>query len=293
MKRFVLISILFLALILTFGCMGIGETTQTTDRGVSGALTPSESAPAPSTPNAGSGTSTQTVYQTKEGSITLKVPEATLEMKLADVKAMLANNGATIQDIRYYESDSRKEYDVTIKVDPSKFDAITSKLADYGAVKDLSVSIADVTKQYQDLDTQINNSKIELDRLTSLYNRTDNISDLLDIEREITRVETNLDMLKGEKQYLVSRIEKATITIVIYEDKPASTQLTLPLEGIGGLFFGALGAALTLLVLAAGFLVPIAIVIWIIWWVYKKIRGDGGSRPRKSAHSQIPPPQSG
>ena len=272
--------------------MGIGETTQTTDRGTSGALTPSESAP--SAPNAGSGTSSNLVYQTKEGSITLKVPEATLETKLSDVKAMLANNGATVQDIRYYESDTRKEYDVTIKVDPSKFDTITTKLADYGTVKDLSVSIADVTKQYQDLDTQINNSQIELDRLTSLYNRTDNISDLLDIEREITRVETNLDMLKGEKQYLVSRIEKASITIVIYEDKPASTQLTLPLEGIGALFFGALGAALTLLVLAAGFLVPIAIVIWAIWWIFKKIRGGGGSsRPRKSEHSQIPPPQSG
>ena len=243
-----------------------------------------------SAPPAADSSAGGTVYQAKEGSITVKVPQGTLAGKFEDAKALLKESGADVNDIRYYESGSRKEYHITVKVVPSRFDEINSKLSVLGDVKDLSLSIEDVTKQYQDLDTRIKNREIELSRLTVLYNQTDNVSDLLSIEKEITRVETDLEILKGEKQYLVSRIEKSTLTVVLYEDKPASNQLSLSIEGIGQMFFGAISAALTLLVLAIGFLLPIALVMGAVWWIYKKIRGNGAARPRKSEHSQIPPP---
>jgi hypothetical protein len=160
-----------------------------------------------------------------------------------------------------------------------------------GEVKDLSVQLEDVTKQYVDLDTKITNREVELQRLHTLYNRSDNISDLLQVEREITRVETELELLKQEKQSLVSRVEKSTISITIYEDKPATQQLTLPLEGLGALFFTAVAAAITLIVVAIGFLLPVAIVIGLIWFAYTKLAGGKKGRPKDPEHKKIPLPE--
>ena len=40
-------------------------------------------------------------------------------------------------------------------------------------------------------------------------------------------METDLELLQQQKQDLVSRVELSTIVITVYEDKPATTQLSL------------------------------------------------------------------
>jgi hypothetical protein len=46
-------------------------------------------------------------------------------------------------DILLYNGEDRKQYTVTAKVDPRKFDSINEKLQQIGEVKDLSVSLED------------------------------------------------------------------------------------------------------------------------------------------------------
>ena len=162
-------------------------------------------------------------------------------------------------------------------------------LQQLGEVKDLSVQLEDVTQQYMDLDTRIKNREIELERLYELYDKSTKVSDLLDVEREITRVETDLEILKQQKQYLVSKVERSTIRITVYEDKPATQQLTLSLEGLGAMFFAAMAAAVTLVVLAIGFLVPFAMVLGILWLAYKFVRRGKKTKSRQSEHGRIPP----
>lgn len=227
---------------------------------------------------------------TKESSMTIKVQEGTLQTKFDEMRQMLSSNGAEVSNIQYYELSDRKEYRLTVKVSPTRFDSINEQLKAVGEVKDISVSLEDVTQQYTDLDTRIKNREVELERLYALYNQTSNISDLLDVEREITRVETELELLKQQKQYLISRIERSSISIVIYEDKPATSQLSISLEGLGTLFFSALAAAITVIVAVAGFVLPIAVVIAVIWLLYRKLKGGKEERPkpRKQEFSQIP-----
>ncbi len=272
-----------------FGCLGANENGVAPSYGGTGvskeALAPS-SAPAYYADSYEEGQ-----YVTKEGSITIKVPEGTLQSKFDAMKGELEGEGAQTSNIVYSEYSTRKQYTLTVKVAPSKFDAISEMLKSVGEVKDMSVHLEDVTKQYTDLETRISNKEVELGRLYSLYNMSDNVSDLLQVEREVTRVETELELLKGEKQYLESRIERSTIAITLYEEKPASTQLTLPLESLGQWFFTAVAAAISLIVVGAGFLLPIALVAGILWFAYKRLFGakkKGG--PKGPEHSKIPPP---
>ncbi|NYZ74091.1 DUF4349 domain-containing protein [Candidatus Micrarchaeota archaeon] len=275
----------FLVALLAFGCLGMEQSSSNT--GDSRALT--DASYAPSVPSYDAGGVSESQYVTKEGSITLKVAEGTLESKFTEMKDKLSAQGADMSDITYNEYSDRKQYTLTVKVAPAKFESISAMLQQLGEVKDMSVQLEDVTQQYTDLDTRIKNRQIELDRLYELYNQSSKVSDLLDVEREITRVETDLEILKQEKQYLVSKVERSTITITVYEDKPATQQLTLSLEGLGQMFFAAMAAAVTLVVLAVGFLLPFAIVVGILWLVYKAFRGDKKAKPRAPEHSRIPP----
>lgn len=269
-----------------FGCMGIMEEGSAVSNGRTGTSSEALSPTVPSADYGGTGAQ----YVTKEGSMSIKVPEGTLQTKFESMKESLRTEGAVTSNIVYNEYTNRKQYTMTVKVPPSKFESINAMLQQIGEVKDLSVTLEDVTKQYTDLDTRITNKEVELERLYKLYNKSDNVSDLLDVEREVTRVETELDLLKGEKQYLVSKIERSTIAITVYEEKPASTQLTLPLESLGQWFFTAVAAAISLIVVAAGFLLPIAIVIMLLWFAYKKLFGEKKKGPKAAEHSKIPPP---
>ncbi len=266
--------------VLLFGCLG----TQTSSS--QAMLEKAQVSPAYAP---GGGTAAGQVV-TQEGFITLKVPEGTLEQSFSQMKSTLDGQGAQTSDISYNEYSDRKQYTLTVKVPPSKFDAISNALKGMGEVKDMSVQLQDVTRQYNDLDTQITNKQLELQRLQALYNQSENVSDLLAVETQLTRVQTELDSLQQQKQVLVSQVELSTIVITMYEDKPATSQLSLSLESLGAMFFGALAAAITLLVLAVGFLIPIAIVAGALWLAYKAVFGTKRGGPRPPEHKKIPPP---
>lgn len=276
--KYIAIFAMILAFI-AFGCISSEQVFQ--DTGARGLET------APSAPAVDSGNQ----IITKESSMTIKVQEGTLQSKFDEMRSMLESNGAELSDIRYYELSDRRQYLVTVKVSPVKFDTINEQLRQIGEVKDISVSLEDVTQQYTDLDTRISNREVELERLHALYNQTSNISELLEVEREITRVETELELLKQQKQYLVSRIERSSISITLYEDKPATSQLSLSLESLGVLFFGMVAAAITVIVAIAGFVLPIAAAVGVLWFIYKRLKGGGKQKPkpRKQEFSQIPP----
>jgi len=273
-----------LALIILSGCVSesalLDGTTQTK----------SYLAPAPSGADYASAYDEE--YVTQESYVKIRVREGTLESKYEEMTDLLEDEGAKLSNVQYSEYTDRKQYTVTAKVEPRRFDRINEELQEIGEVKDLSVILEDVTVQYVELDVRVKSREVELARLYELYNRSKDIEDLLAVEKEITRVTSELEILKQQQQRLISRVELSTISITIYEDKPSTEQLTNPLENLGELFFGALAAAITILVALSGFLLPIALVIAVLWLVYKKLRGDGKKpRARQSRHARIPPPQ--
>ncbi|MEW6721950.1 MAG: DUF4349 domain-containing protein [Candidatus Micrarchaeota archaeon] len=275
--------VLVLVFVLGLGCAQI-EEVGTGSSGISRGGVPTY-APAPSADYyAGEGQ-----YVIKQSSITVKVPEGTLESRVEALRESLADEGAQISDVRYYEYSDRKQYTLTAKVSPAKFDSINSLVRETGDVKDLSMSTEDVTRQYVDLDIRIKSREVELGRLYELYNQSDNVSDLLAVERELTRVEAELESLKQQKEFLSSQIERSTIAITVYEDKPSTTQLALSLESLGAMFFGAVAAAISLLVLAAGFFIPLILVVGALWLAYKKLFGGKKGGPKPPEHKKIPP----
>lgn len=87
----------------------------------------------------------------------------------------------------------------------------------------------------------------------------------------------------GEVKYISTTIdeenrpEKSLIAIDLVEEKSAiQTNLLVPLETLLQTFFGALSTGLLILVGLAGFLLPAAILIWVAYAIYKRMRKAPG-----------------
>jgi TolA-binding protein len=217
----------------------------------------------------------------REGSITLDVPEGTLEEKKEELGALISQYRGEITYMSFYEYSYAKTYSFTVKISPSDFDSFTSELSELGEITSMDTVLEDVTDEYTDLQTRISNLQEELARLNALYEQAEDVEEILLIEREVTRVQTELEIYQYRAEDLESRSAKSTMTIYLSEPKPAvETDLMMPLGEILNMFLGALSFGIIVVVGLAGFLIPIGIAAYAIRAAYNLLKKKGGSQKK-------------
>ncbi|MEM4272351.1 MAG: DUF4349 domain-containing protein [Candidatus Bilamarchaeaceae archaeon] len=208
----------------------------------------------------------------KEGSVRVKVEQGTLEEKKSRLSDLIRENGAEVAYVGYNEYSTETQYWGTLKIAPGKFDAFMESLKELGEIKSIDTSLEDVTEQYVDINTRISNLQKELERLNALYEKAEKVDEILSIEREVTRVQTELEIYERQKLDLERRSAKSTITVTLVEEKPpVEKDLFVPLEQLGAVFFGAMGAAIMIIAGALGFIIPGLVVLAILYLAYKAL----------------------
>ncbi len=91
------------------------------------------------------------------------------------------------------------------------FAAAVSRL---GEVRRNHVGTQDVTEEYFDLEARIRNKQEEEKRLVKhLAASTGNLKDILDVERELSRVRGEAEQMQGRLRFLSNRADLSTVTI--------------------------------------------------------------------------------
>ncbi len=266
----------FVSLFMFFGCIGMDEVTGGYAEPDYGYSTKAMGVPMMAEEAYGGYDSYDYEYNNqmiiKEGSLSVKVETGTLEEKKDQLSSILDEYNAELSYIRFNEYTTEKRYAVTVKIAPTKFDSFMDSVSTLGEVTNIDTSFEDVAEQYTDLQTRINNLQEELTRLNALYEEADNVEEVLMIEREVTRVQTELEIYQGRALDLERRSAKSTVTVYLIEEKPAlETDLIMPLEEILNLFFGSLSFAIILLVGLAGFLIPLILVFLVLRAIYRAV----------------------
>ena len=107
---------------------------------------------------------------------------------------------------------------ITLRIPDIDFSSAVSALDQLGKVRNHSVSSEDVTKAYYDLETPLAVTRETEARLRELLTRkTGDLSDVLQVERELSRVIGMIEAMEGERRYYDNQIALATITITLYE----------------------------------------------------------------------------
>ena len=114
----------------------------------------------------------------------------------------------------------------TLRVPSARFDAALAALRGLGRVTEDSQNAEDVTATVVDLDVRISNARATEKRLNEvLQTRAGRLSDVLEVEREIMRVRTEIEQMESQRTQLDGRIEYATLTLDVTEERAANVNL--------------------------------------------------------------------
>jgi uncharacterized protein DUF4349 len=161
-----------------------------------------------------------------------------------------------------------------IRVPSDRFDEAVRLLRPLGKLKHEEMSTQDITKEYTDLETRLRVKRQTEQRLRQLLlERTGKLSDVLEVERELTRVVEEIEHLEGERRYYDQRVAVSTIVLDLYERGAVLSAGAI--WGVREAFRDALAAlsiSVALLIYLVTFLTPWLLLAATGWWVVWRVR---------------------
>lgn len=112
-----------------------------------------------------------------------------------------------------------KSFNLSIRVPQEQYAVTLSKLRKVGEVLNDNENVQDVTTEFIDNKARLENLYKLRDRIQLLLNRADRIDDILKIERELNRTQSEIDRLEGRMKYLNGQVDYATIELTAEKQK--------------------------------------------------------------------------
>ena len=119
------------------------------------------------------------------------------------VRAAVYRNGATIFSDETSGAGDNQSGVIVIQTPPEKLDAVLKELEPLGRVLSRSVSSENMSEEYVDLRSRLENSRKVEKRLTELLAfRTNKLGDVLQVEHELERVGADIERTLGRMKYI-------------------------------------------------------------------------------------------
>lgn len=102
-------------------------------------------------------------------------------------------------------------------------DAFADALGDIersGSVLSRHVKGEDVTEQYVDIETRLKNNLALRDRFRELLAKARDVKDVLAIESELNRVQSEIDSMEARMRVLKDQVQMSTIRVSLRQQEP-------------------------------------------------------------------------
>jgi len=155
---------------------------------------------------------------------------ATLRLRVEDVTAAHEKVTKIAREARGYvantsfNSESGPAYaTITIRVPSQGLDSIVDRIAALGKLLNKEISAQEVTEEYVDLSSRKRNFEREEGRLLDLLERAGKVTDLLEVERTLSRVRGQIETIAGRMRYLENRVALSTLHVYLQGPQPGPT----------------------------------------------------------------------
>ncbi len=144
----------------------------------------------------------------RSGSLNLrvKVPESIRP----NIEEIAADIGGRVQE---WSSQEDKWLNMTLRVPEPRLDEAMDRIAKLGKVVGRSLQARDVTEQLIDLEARLKNLRALRDRLRSYLEQATNLSEILEVERELTRVQSEVEALEAKLKILKDRVSMSELVV--------------------------------------------------------------------------------
>jgi hypothetical protein len=153
------------------------------------------------------------------------IKNATLTLEARDVRQASTQLITATRAARGYVADTKESADelgrrtvtVQVRVPFERFDHSVQQIEALGKVVEKQVTAEDVTEEFVDSQAKLRNLKRTELRLIEHLNRTARLSDILLVEKELSRVRGEIEQIEGRLRFLTHRVAFSTLTVTLSE----------------------------------------------------------------------------
>ncbi|NQT67898.1 MAG: DUF4349 domain-containing protein, partial [Actinobacteria bacterium] len=155
----------------------------------------------------------------KTAYIELEIEVGKFESTMFGLTNLAEQNGGFISNSQSY-SDAEGNLtsgSITIRIPSNKYNSALNRVKEMGTVKSTSSSGQDVTQEYTDLESRLRNYEAQEEVLLDLMKESKKVSDSLEVQRELSNVQEQIEIIKGRMDYLDDLVSFSTIEVYFHE----------------------------------------------------------------------------
>lgn len=172
---------------------------------------------------------------------------------------------------------------MVVRVPSVKFMASMEEIKSYGRATGSSTDTENITGVYKDVESELKSLRIEEERLLTYLSKAEKIEDMLTIEKELTRVRTEVNSRVSILNNYDKLVTFSTITINLTESKSATGNIESPFSDFAlkissgfassiNLLLNILAGFILLLVRLLPFLIIVGVVLLVLRFIIKRNR---------------------
>ena len=222
----------------------------------------------------------------KSAVVSVEVAKGTFEESMVKVTKTAELMGGYVSTTESYSDADGKLTSgrIIIRVPGEKFNTAIDDIKKAGELKSISITGQDVTQEYVDLESRLKNFVAQEKILLDLMNKSTNVKDSIEVQKELSNVQGEMEVIKGRMNYLDNLVGFSTVDVYIAEPAVAPPVnaggfVNAVKRGVEGAVKVLNGLAFFLIAISP-ILVLAAIVLLIIWLSIR-------SRNKKRAQRKI------
>jgi hypothetical protein len=215
----------------------------------------------------------------RSGDLSITLPREGLGNAIDEVTSIADEKGGFV----FSSSVGERAGSMVLRVPAEQFDTTVTALREIGTVKDVTISAQDVTADFIDLNAHLNIARGRLNALEGLYAQANSIQQTLRVENALNDTQLRIEEIRGQLNVIENQTSQSTIHVSLREEGAPNPQVQdVENPSIGGAwdraiagFFGVIAAVL----IGLGYLIPIAILALLVWFVVTLVRRRRGASP--------------
>ena len=154
----------------------------------------------------------------KDGRLALVVSE--LEKTKSQIDVLVKNHGGYYANESYNNTDWESSFNLKIRVPFANFEKLIYDIeTGDGEIQYKEIAARDVTDQFIDLETRLENKRNYLIRYNDLLKQAKNVKEILEIEEKIRGLEEEIESTTGRLKYLGDMVDYSTLDLTISRKK--------------------------------------------------------------------------
>ena len=147
-------------------------------------------------------------------SLSIEVEE--VEAAVDRARAVAESLGGFVEHLSSSGGSETPRADLTIRIPQTGFSDALEHIESLGEVQFRNLGSEDVTEQFIDLGARLKSSMAEEKSLLALLERSNSVTEILTVERELTRVRADIERAQGRLNFLERRVDLATIQVSLF-----------------------------------------------------------------------------